>query len=59
MPKRPKTVPDKINPNRVQSRDHLLTRLINGATKSGYHRDKKREANKHECRKKLKVNETE
>ena len=40
-------------------RDPLIVKLINGATKAAVHKDKKKESNKHKCRKtKGKTNET-
>ena len=39
-----------IDPNEIRIRDELLMRLINGATKSGTHKDRKKHDNKNECR---------
>lgn len=44
-----------INPNDVKTRDWALVRLINGATKGGAHKDRKKDANKRECRKKVRT----
>lgn len=40
-----------INPNKIKVRDPLMVAIIKGATKSGKHIDRKRQANKHACRK--------
>jgi len=40
-----------IDPNRIVTRDDLVVRLINGATKSGIHVDRKKKQNKEKCRK--------
>jgi len=40
----------KVNPNEIKTRDHLMVELINGATKAGVHKDKRREKNKKTCR---------
>lgn len=40
-----------IDPNEIRVRDELLMRLINGATKSGVHCDRKKHNSKNECRK--------
>lgn len=37
----------------IKTRDYFMLLLINGVTKSGTHKDKKREQNKKECRKKV------
>ena len=42
-----------IDPNEIKTRDYLLLDLINGVTKSGVHVDRKKEANRKACRKKL------
>jgi len=42
-----------IDPNEIKTRDYLLLDLINGATKSGIHVDRRKEANRKACRKKL------
>lgn len=33
----------KIDPNKVKTRDYLMVALINGATKSGVHKNRRRE----------------
>lgn len=38
---------------RIKTRDHLMVKVINGATKSGVHLDKKKEANKLKAREKI------
>lgn len=35
----------------IKTRDYALVKLINGATKAGVHTDRKKKANKAECRK--------
>lgn len=40
----------KVNPNKLKMRDLLLLRLINGATKAGVQRDRKKEAARRVCR---------
>jgi major membrane immunogen (membrane-anchored lipoprotein) len=44
-----------INPNKIKVRDPLMVRLITGATKSGKHLDRKRQANKHACRRPVRL----
>lgn len=39
-----------IDPNTIPVRDHLMVDLINGVTKGGPHKDKRRESNKYSCR---------
>jgi hypothetical protein len=46
-----------IDPNEIKTRDYLLLDLINGVTKSGVHIDRKKEANRNACRKKINHNE--
>jgi hypothetical protein len=48
-----------IDPNRIPVRDYLLLALINGATKATIHRDKRREASKKACRRKIRRNNEE
>lgn len=49
-----KTYKDKnikhIDPNDIKTRDHYMVMLINGATKSGVHMDKRKAKNKFRCR---------
>lgn len=40
----------KVNPNKIRSRDELIVRLINGATKGGVYRDRKKDTNKYQAR---------
>jgi hypothetical protein len=40
----------KLNPNNIKTRDLLMVRLIQGATKAGTHRDERKEANRRACR---------
>lgn len=42
--------PTKINPNKLKGRDPLMVRLINGATKSGFHKQDRREEKEFVCR---------
>jgi hypothetical protein len=44
---------DKINPNAVKTRDPLMVKLINGATKAGIKPDRKKKLNKAKCRGKV------
>jgi hypothetical protein len=44
-------VKTKIDPNKLKTRDHLMVRLINGATKAGVQKDRRKEASKRACRK--------
>jgi hypothetical protein len=44
----------KINPNELKTRDYLMIKLINGATKANVTKDKKKEASKSACRGKVK-----
>jgi hypothetical protein len=54
MPRKPRrTTPEKIDPNQLKTRDHLLVLLITGTTKAGPHRDERKEANRKACRKKV------
>ncbi len=50
MPTKPKTAPTTIDPRAIRTRDHALVALINGATKAGAHRDRRREASRAACR---------
>lgn len=50
--------PKKIDPNQVKVRDHLMVRLIQGATKGGAHKDRKKETSRKECRKKIRPEES-
>jgi len=40
----------RINPNLLKTRDLLMVRLIQGATKAGVQRDARKEASKRSCR---------
>jgi hypothetical protein len=53
--KKPKKKPKcpKIDPNQIKTRDELMVRLINGATKSGPQEDRRKEASKNACREKV------
>jgi hypothetical protein len=46
-----------IDPNEIKTRDYLLVDLINGVTKSGVYVDRRKEANRKACRKKINPNE--
>jgi len=53
MPRRKKQKPrntERVNPNELKTRDPLLLALINGATKSGVQKDRRKERNRRECR---------
>lgn len=43
----------KVDPNKLKVRDPLMVRLINGATKGGPQRDRKKEANRRAARRKV------
>jgi hypothetical protein len=45
-----KSKPIKINPNKIKSRDLLMVKLINGATKANIALDHRKESNRNECR---------
>ena len=47
----------KLNPNLLKTRDHLMVRIICGATKSGVHTDRKKAASRKECRRKIRQDE--
>lgn len=34
----------------LKTRDHLMVKVINGATKAGVHTDRKKQADKYACR---------
>lgn len=53
--KKPKT----INPNRLKVRDPLMVKLINGHTKAGVQKDRRKEENKTTCREKVAVKDRE
>jgi hypothetical protein len=40
-----------ITPGKLKTRDHLMVKVITGATKAGVHKDRRKEANKRACRK--------
>lgn len=40
----------KLDPNKLKTRDTLMVRLINGATKSGVQPDLKKQRSKEACR---------
>ena len=42
--------PQRLNPNTIRSRDYALVALINGATKAGAHRDRRKDASRKACR---------
>lgn len=44
----------RIDPNKLKTRDQLLVKLINGATKANVQKDKRKEASKKACRGKVK-----
>lgn len=47
----------KIDPNKIKTRDILMVRLINGATKAATYLDRKKEANRRESRRKVDTRE--
>lgn len=40
----------RIDPNKVKTRDHLMVRVINGATKAGVQKDRRKETDRRSCR---------
>lgn len=50
MSKKEKGKKVTIDPNEIRVRDELLMALINGATKGGVQKDKKKESSKKKCR---------
>jgi hypothetical protein len=42
-----------IDPNLLDTRDPLMVHIINGVTKAGIHKDRKKEANRKACRNKV------
>lgn len=53
MPRKPKTVPDRIDPNKLKGRDPAQLAIIQGQVKAGVHKDRKKDAAKKKCRKKI------
>lgn len=49
--------PDKIDPNTIKTRDSLLVEIIKGITKSGPHKDRKKDANRRKCRQPVREDE--
>jgi RNase P protein component len=39
-----------ISHSDIKTRDHLMVRIINGATKAAVHRDRKKHQSRHHCR---------
>jgi hypothetical protein len=50
--KKVKKVPSKINLNKLKPRNPIFRKLATNPSKSGPHKDKKKELNKKACRKK-------
>jgi hypothetical protein len=48
-----------INPNLLDTRDPLMVQIINGVTKAGVHKDRKKEANRKACRIKVDMHKGE
>ena len=42
--------PTTVNPNRIKTHDYAMLRLIAGATKSGYQKNRKHEQSRKACR---------
>jgi hypothetical protein len=42
--------PEKIDPNKLKTRNHLMVAIICGATKSYVEKDQRREAGRRACR---------
>jgi hypothetical protein len=51
--KKIKKTPDKIDPNKIKTRDLLLLALLRGATKAGIQKDRKKEASRKAARKRV------
>ena len=49
----------RIDPNRVKTRDPLMVRLIQGATKAGVQTDRRKAQNKAACRGAMKASARE
>lgn len=45
--------PNRLDPNKIKTRDPLLVKIIQGATKSGPQKNLKKEDNKKKCRRKV------
>jgi hypothetical protein len=48
---------ERIDPNQLKVRDPLILALINGATKAGVQKDRKKEASRKRARKKVTADE--
>lgn len=46
---------EKIDPNKLKTRDELILKIIGGATKSGIQPDRKKEENRTRSRKRVKT----
>ena len=57
MKKRKEKTTMKIDPNQLKTRDHLMLKVIAGATKAGVQPDRRKEADKKACRKPVKEDE--
>lgn len=57
MARKPKNVPDKINPNLLKTRDPFMLAIILGATKAGVAKDQKKEKERKRCRRRVKKEE--
>jgi hypothetical protein len=44
-----------IDPNRLRTRDHALLALIAGATKAAVHVDRRKEASRRACRRRVRL----
>lgn len=48
-----------INPNELKTRDYNMISIINGATKSAVHIDRKKKLNKENCRRWKHINRSD
>lgn len=46
----PALKPLKLDPNKIKTRNYLMVRIIQGATKAGVEKDQRKEANRRACR---------
>lgn len=52
-PAAPTSSSTEIDPNQLKTRNHLMVAVINGATKSYVETDRRREASKKACRRRV------
>lgn len=54
MTRKPKKVPDRVDPNKIKVRDPAQLAIIQGQVKAGVHKDKKKDKDKYKARKRIK-----